>query len=83
MPLINGEAVDVDGAVDALPGELRVVVIQFWTKSGTVHEKARRAGCHVDTLYRRLEDAHHRIRSHLAALREAGRRRRAALAQPA
>jgi len=63
IPLINGEAVDVDAAVEDLPEPLKHVVVEFWCKPGTVRNKANRCGSAVDTFYRKLEDAHYRIRT--------------------
>lgn len=74
MPLINGEGVEVDAAVEQLPPELKLVVIQFWTKGGTIRQKARTCGCVERSLYNRLDDAHHRIRCHLSGQREIARR---------
>ena len=70
MPLINGEAVDVDAAVEALPAELKQIVVEFWTKAGTIRNKANRCGSSVEPFYRKLEDAHYRIRTFLANRRQ-------------
>jgi len=78
MPLINGEALDVDGAVKALDAELQEAVVQWWVKQGNAEKKAAACGCVVKTLYNRLDQAHRRIHSHLSHLREQGRRAREA-----
>jgi hypothetical protein len=70
MPLLNGEAADVERAVMDLPGELFHVVEQFWLKRGSIQHKAKRCGCAIATLYRRLDDAHERIQLYLKALRQ-------------
>jgi hypothetical protein len=74
IPLLNGEAMDVDKAVLDLPGELFQVVEQHWLKRGTVKDKARRCHCSEATFYRRLDDAHARVHIFLDANRERHRR---------
>ena len=69
MPLINGEALEVDQAVHAMRPELQRVVIQFWCKRGTVAERAARAGCGMRTFYDRLDQAHAAVHAHRAELR--------------
>lgn len=78
MPLINGEAVDVDAAVEDLQPQLKQVVIEFWTKPGTVRNKANRCGSAVDAFYRKLEDAHYRIRAFMSDRRAQSELRRKA-----
>lgn len=80
VPLMNGEALDVDRAVHDLPGELVLVVEQHWLKRGSVGRKAKRCGCAISTFYRRLEDAHYRVQVYLLELRR--RRPDAALTYP-
>lgn len=77
IPLLNGEALDVDKAVHDLPGELYHVVEQYWLKRGTMRDRARRCHCSEATFYRRLDDAHSRVHIYLDALRDAHRRRAA------
>ena len=74
IPLLNGEAIDVDKAVHDLPGWLHEAVWQYWIRGGSVEEKARRCHCAVKTLYRRLDEAHGRIHVCLDARRQAIRR---------
>lgn len=76
VPLINGEAVDVDGAVGLLRPELKQAVVQWWCKGGTIERKAKVCGCWPKTLYNRIEEAHRQIHAHLRDLRERGRQAR-------
>lgn len=87
IPLLNGEAVDVEEGVQALPTELKLVVYVHWLDrdlqekwiggKATTDRRARRCRCAVATYYRRLGHAHARIHLHLDHLRD--RRRRIAL----
>lgn len=91
MPLTNGEAVDVDAAVDALWAPLREVVNLHWRedlviadargrkgrqRSAGVEQRAQACGCSVRTYYRRLDQAHERILAFLAARRAEAERAR-------
>jgi DNA-directed RNA polymerase specialized sigma24 family protein len=80
IPLLNGEALDVDKAISELPPELSVAVAEYWLRKGTIREKLRRLRCAAETFYRRLDQAHRRVREHLQRLRDIGVRKRAALA---
>lgn len=82
IPLLNGEAGDVDQGVELLPEELRQIVRAYWLGKGTTEEKARRARCALRTFWRRLEHAHSRIREHLDRLRRRSRRVAEALGDP-
>lgn len=88
-PLLNGEAVDVDAAVDALPAELRQVVYVHWLqqipdkrgrvrgwRNANTRQRARACGCSEPTYYRRLRHAHERIRALMRAKRTEAERRR-------
>jgi DNA-directed RNA polymerase specialized sigma24 family protein len=77
IPLLNGEASDVDSAVDALPRELHDVVIEHWLKKGTVEKHARSCRCGVTTYYQRLSHAHERIRALMRGKRDQAERARA------
>jgi DNA-directed RNA polymerase specialized sigma24 family protein len=81
-PLLNGEAIDVDAAVDKLPAQLKNVIVQYWLRRGSARQKAKACRCAPDTFYRRLAQAHDAIREHLKALRRRGERVRAALDRP-
>lgn len=83
IPLLNGEASDVDQAIDLLPEPLRLVVAEYWLRKGTIREKLRRCRCGSETFYRRLHHSHDRIRAHLRSLRDRGLRARKALADAA
>jgi DNA-directed RNA polymerase specialized sigma24 family protein len=74
MPLLNGEALDVDKAVRALKAELLAVVKEHWLRKGSARQKAKKCRCAIATFYRRLDEAHARIRVHLDDMRERGRR---------
>ena len=80
MPLINGEAVEIDQAVQLLDYTQRSAVEEFWLRTGPVVDKARRCGCAVAALYRRLERAHQAIRAHRQQLLERAQRIRDAYA---
>lgn len=59
LPLMNGDAIEVNQAVDRLELHLQRAVVEFWCWSGQTQDKALRAGCgSVATLYRRLDQAH-------------------------
>lgn len=75
--LLNGEAVDVDAAVRALPDDLRAVIVERWLKKGSAEQHAARCGCSVSTYYRRLDAGHERIRALLRAKRDQAERARA------
>ena len=78
VPLLNGEAVDVDSAVEALPTDLHVVVIEHWLKKGTAEKHARECGCGLTTYWKRLGHGHERIRALMRAKRTEAERTRAA-----
>lgn len=81
IPLINGEAVEVEQAVQAIDEQLRTVLEEYWLKSGPIEMKARRCACCVATLYRRLDRAHAAIKAHRAELRKSAERKRQAYAR--
>jgi DNA-directed RNA polymerase specialized sigma24 family protein len=78
VPLLNGEASDVDAAVDALPADLRAVVTEHWLAKGTAEKHAKVCGCEIRTYYRRLDHAHERIRALMRAKRTEAERTRTA-----
>ena len=82
MPLIDSDASMVDKAVAQLPDGLRVVIEQYWVKGGRWEQKLRAARCTQRTFYRRLDDAHARIRSLLEDQRRAIERAREAYSRP-
>lgn len=75
MPLLNGEAMDVDEAVKQLHHELHAVLCEYWLRNGSATQKARKCRCAVGTFYRRLEHAHSRIRIHMDSVRERSRKK--------
>lgn len=74
IPLLNGEAVDVEEAVRQLPHELHAVVCEYWLYSGSAGKKAKKCRCALRTFWLRLERAHSRIRIHLDSVRERARK---------
>lgn len=78
MPLINGDAVEIDQAVGQLDAPLKLAVEEYWLRAGSIEEKARRCGCEARTLYRRLDRAHAGIHANRRAKREASERQRKA-----
>lgn len=62
IPLLNGEAIDVDHVVRELLPELKTVVHEYWCRVGGDAVKARKCGCSLSTFRRRLDEAHSRIR---------------------
>lgn len=69
IPLLNGEALDVDQGVDLLPKQVSLVVAEYWLRQGTIRQKLHRCRCSSKTFYLRLRQAHQRIHAHLRALR--------------
>ena len=55
------EAEETDHAVRALPYDLRKAVFEFWTRGGTMEQKARALRCSRVTLYARLDRANTRL----------------------
>lgn len=53
-PALIGEALDTDDLVCQLADELRIAIMAQYCWTGTVAERASRAGCHAATLYRRV-----------------------------
>ncbi len=57
----NDDAEEIDGVVIRLQQErpeLACIVRMFYREAGTIQDKAARIGCHRDTLYARLHQAH-------------------------
>lgn len=79
IPLINGEACEVDEEVQLLDAALKMALEEYWLRTGPLVDKARRCGCGLATLYRRLERAHFRINSELRRKRQQNERQRQAL----
>jgi hypothetical protein len=79
MPLINGEACEVDQAVARLDAPLKLAVEEYWLRTGPVVDKARRCGCEAKTLYRRLDRAHESIKAFREERQRASERARAEL----
>lgn len=54
----NGDMPDVDKAVNALPGVLRLMVIETYLIGGSLRDVASRTGISKDSVKRYLADAH-------------------------
>lgn len=76
LPLINGEALDVDKAIGRLEQHLQKAVEEFWVRRGQQHQIARACGCSMRAVYRRLDQAHRFIHAFLHELKERGERAR-------
>lgn len=57
MPVLNGEALDMDAIITALPGRYYEVIRVHYLWNMTPHVAARRCRCCVQTYYNRLERA--------------------------
>lgn len=79
MPLLNGEALEVNQAVERLEAHQSEAVIEFWCFSGNADEHARRLGVTKVTLYRRLDHAHRFIHAFRREQQARAERARAAL----
>ncbi len=79
IPLMNGEAVDVEAAVERLEEHIRKATEEFWLRTGNARDKAKRCGCSEAALYRRLDQAHAFVRAYLNELRARGQRAKQAL----
>jgi predicted DNA-binding protein (UPF0251 family) len=58
VPLNDLECCHTDKAVCLLPDDLRLVVMEFYTRIGTAETTARRLGIDKSTLFRRIDRAH-------------------------
>lgn len=76
LPLINGEAVDVQKAIDRLEPHQAKAVEEFWVRRGQLHQIVRACGCSKAALYRRLDQAHRFIHAFLAELKTRAERLR-------
>ena len=89
IPLLNGEASDVDHAVDALPPDLHKVIAVHWldefidrrgktrrAQHANEQQRARACGCAPSTYWTRLKHAHERIRAVMRAKRQQAERAR-------
>lgn len=81
MPLLNGEAIEVNQAVERLEPHQGKAVTEFWCYSGNPYEKAARLGCSPAAMYRRLEQAHAFVHAYRRELRAKAERARKALSQ--
>lgn len=81
MPLLNGEALEVNQAVERLEAPLATAVTEYWCYSGNAVEKARRCGCALATLYRRLDQAHAGVHAYRRELLARVERMRKALSR--
>lgn len=80
MPLLNGEAIEVNQAVDRLEEHLRQAIVEYWfVSAGNASEKARMCGCSKMALYRRLDQAHRFVHAYRRELKARSERARKAL----
>lgn len=80
VPLIDGEAEDVEKVVLALQYPLQLVLIEYWVKGGSVAQKARACRCARSTFFERLALGHKAVVDGLAQLRRQSEHRRTRLA---
>lgn len=83
MPLIDGDAIMVDAAVESLPDGLKVVLIEYWVRGGLIDQKVRRCRCTRRTFYRRLDDANRKVVQLVQERRRSYGRARVARGEPA
>lgn len=75
LPLMNGDAIEVNQAIERIEEHLQRAVLEYWCWSGVTQDKALRAGCgSVATLYRRLDQAHASIHAYRRELRRTSER---------
>ena len=79
MPLINGEAIEVNQAVEAMAPHLAKAVREYWCKPASAHVVAMSCSCSIAALYRRLDQAHARVHDHRRVLKDRAARVRSAL----
>jgi hypothetical protein len=68
VPTNDCEAQDTDGAVMALPSELRATIEVYYVQGGGMADKAKRLACTEPTIRNRIARAHPLIQSFLADL---------------
>ena len=72
IPVLNGEAEDVDSALCHLPNRYRQAVMLFWSYEGRpLTWLARRLHCEYRAVERRIIDGHLLLRAELAKQRSA------------
>jgi len=64
-PEMNSQAEEIDKCVVALTPEKRLVIMQAYTRTGTVEQKARICGCCEKTFYNRMAAAQRDILGYL------------------
>ena len=69
MPILAGEALETDSAVQALPTSLRRAVEIWFLTSGSVNEKRKMARCRRERLFEMLEEARRELVARLSGLR--------------
>lgn len=69
VPINSIEASETHDAVQALPGELKATVIQWYTGPGTEADHIRKLVCSRSTLHTRIERAHRMLAEHFEVRR--------------
>ena len=78
VPILSAEAAETDDALQRLqPRGLYLTVVEFYTGSGTVRDKAGRLACAEATLYRRIEQVHDQLAAHFLAQQDKRKAERA------
>lgn len=70
VPISDMEASDTDQAVQLLPGELRMTVIEVYTGKGGLADKIRRLCCGESTVHARIGRAHRLLADHWTARKD-------------
>ena len=61
VPLNDLDCCQTDKAVCALPSDLKAVIVEFYTRTGTADMAAKRCGVSKATLFRKVDAAHQHI----------------------
>lgn len=72
VPINSIEASETHDAVQALPGELKATVIQWYTGRGTEADHIRKLVCSRSTLHARIERAQRMLAEHFEVRRARG-----------
>lgn len=70
IPTNDIEASDTDDAVDRLPSELKVTVLEVYTGKGGLADKIRRLCCGESTVHARIGRAHRLLADHWTARKD-------------
>lgn len=70
IPISDCEASETEEAVQRLPGDLRVTVLEYYIGPGGMRHKLARLCCTEPTLYARIGRAHRQLADHFMAKRD-------------